>query len=228
MVHTASSPTPLRTEPFVLVSKCTNCPFCCHLFFSTAIVDFSVRDSVSLNPTNARSPCLCGCALGAQQSLFLGRDDPGFFRNASRSVPLILHCLFLTQNPASEDQVKAGEGQLSSPCLAHCYPRRAGQPSPSRGMEGSKPTFLKPWREWPGVCATTSSGQSQGSCKHLRPLKSPWSSMKQQLPQAGLSSASPLLGLGERGGTATAWPRLTPGPAVILNQSCLLGGGPPH
>lgn len=189
-----------------MVSKCTNCPFCCHLFFSTAIVDFSARDSVSLNPTNARSPCLCGCALGAQQPLVLGRDEPGFCRKASRSVPLILHYLFLTQNPMSEDQVKAGEVQLSSPSLAHCYPRTAGQWSPSRGMEGSKPTFLKPWREWQGVCATTSSGQSQGSCKHLSPLQVPLALHETALPQAGLSSASPLLWLGERGGTAPPGP----------------------
>lgn len=138
MVHTVSIPTPLRTEPFVLVSKCTDCPFCCPLFFSTAMVDFSVRDSVS-NPTNARSPCLCGCALGAQPSLFLGRDDPGFFRNVSRSVPLILHCLFLTQNPTSEDQVKAGEGQRSSPSLAHCYPRTADSGPPPEAWRALSP-----------------------------------------------------------------------------------------
>lgn len=206
MVHTVSSPTPLGTELFVLVSKCTNCPFCCHLFFSTAIVDFSVRDSVSLNPTNARSPCLCGCALGAQQPLVLGRDEPGFCRKASRSVPLILHYLFLTQNPTSEGQVKAGEVQLSSPSLAHCYPRTAGQWSPSRGMEGSRPTFLKPWREWQGVCATTSSGQSQGSCKHLSPLQVPLALHETAAPTGRAFISLPLLWLGERGGTAPTGP----------------------
>lgn len=47
-----------------------------------------------------------------------------------------------------------------------------GRRSPSRGMEGSKATFLKPWREWQGVCATL-SGQNQGSCKDLSPIQVP-------------------------------------------------------